>query len=156
MGIAEEVEPPNVLVAPLKVCRPVLAVKVVALFVKLPAKFKIAAALSFQMAPLFKMTSPVKVLVPVALLKLMVPEIVEVPETLMVKAPTVRVDPFAIDRLPITAVFISTVTVKPPSMVTISPTAGTVAPAAPPEVAAQVEVLLQLPDATEKRFKAFS
>jgi hypothetical protein len=47
-----------------------------------------------------------------------------------------------------------TVTAKPPSMKTSSPAIGTDAPGAPPEVAAQVAVELQLPEATENRFRA--
>ena len=56
----------------------------------------------------------------------------------------------------VVAVFAFSVTVKPPSIVTVSPAAGTDAPAAPPEVADQVEVALQLPVATEKRFAALA
>lgn len=48
------------------------------------------------------------------------------------------------------------VTINPPSITTTSPAAGTLAPGAPPEVALQVLVALQRPDATEKRFAAFA
>jgi hypothetical protein len=44
-----------------------------------------------------------------------------------------------------------TVTVRPPSIVTVSPATGTLAPEAPPEVADHVLVAFQLPVATEKR-----
>ncbi len=50
------------------------------------------------------------------------------------------------------AVLTSRVTVNPPSMVTAVPAPGTEAPGAPPDVADQVPVLFQLPDATEKRW----
>jgi hypothetical protein len=49
-----------------------------------------------------------------------------------------------------------TVTVKPPSMVTVSPATGTDAPLAPPEVADQVLVAFQFPLATEKRLAAWT
>ena len=47
------------------------------------------------------------------------------------------------------AVLTLRVTVKPPSITTTSPTAGTEAPGAPPDVADQVAVLPQMPVATE-------
>ena len=57
--------PVSDLETPVNVCVPVLAVKV-PLFVRLPPKATAAAADSLQVAPLFTVTSPVKVLVPVA------------------------------------------------------------------------------------------
>ena len=45
--------------------------------------------------------------------------------------------------------FAVTVTVWPPSIVTVSPATGALAPAAPPELADQVVVAFQLPVATE-------
>ena len=53
--------------------------------------------------------------------------------------------------LPQAALAVS-VTLKPPSMVTTSPATGAETPEVPPEVAAQVEVELQLPEATENLF----
>ena len=122
---------------------------VVALFVKPPAKVITAAAVSFQTVPLFSVTAPVKVLVPVALLKFIVPVIEVAPVTLIVKAPTVSTEPVLIVREPKAAVLAFTVTVKPPSIVTTSPATGTAAPDAPPDVADQTAVEFQLPVATE-------
>jgi hypothetical protein len=60
LGIEVVVDPLIVLDAPLKVYTPVIGVKVVALLVKLPPKLKeLALFVSFQTAPLFKVTSPV-------------------------------------------------------------------------------------------------
>ena len=80
-GITVAVAPLNVFELPLKVCTPVLAVNVVAALDKLSANEKTAAACSFQTAPLFKVTAPVNVFVPVALVKLIVPEILVAPDT---------------------------------------------------------------------------
>jgi hypothetical protein len=54
------------------------------------------------------------------------------------------------------AAFAVNVTLKPPSIVTASPATGTLAPAAPPEVADHVVVAFQLPVATEKRGAAIA
>ena len=89
-GIAVVVVPLKAFVAPVKVCTPVFAVKVVALFTKLPAKENAAAAVSFQTAPAFKVTSPVNAFVPVALVKLIVPAIVLV-EAVNVEEPILTI-----------------------------------------------------------------
>jgi hypothetical protein len=52
-------------------------------------------------------------------------------------------------ELIVEAVLTSSVTVQPPSIVTMSPDAGTDAPEPPPEVSDQVVVELQFPLATE-------
>ena len=98
------VAPPIVLVLPLKVCKPVDEVKVVALFTRLPAKFITAAAVSFQVLPAFKVTSPVKVFVPVADEMAKIPlapaPTVVVPETVNANASAVKVVPLPTLRFP--------------------------------------------------------
>ena len=88
--------PVSDLETPVNVCVPVLAVKV-PLFVRLPPKATAAAADSLQVAPLFTVTSPVKVLVPVAdeidNVPLVPPPTVVVPDTVSAKAPAVNVAP---------------------------------------------------------------
>ena len=171
-------EPLIVLFIPLNVWTPVLA-EYVPLLVKLPAKLTVAApfsvkvpvmvtsapnasgaaAVSINEPPLFIITAPVNVLVPVAevivkLLPATPPPIVVVPDTVKLKAPTLRLDAI-VKSLMIKvaqAAFAVIVTLKPPSIVTTSPATGTEAPAAPPVVADQVAVEFQLPLATEKRF----
>ena len=82
--------------APFRVIVLVLPVKV-PLFVRLPPKATAAAADSLQVAPLFTVTSPVKVLVPVAdeidNVPLVPPPTVVVPDTVSAKAPAVNVAP---------------------------------------------------------------
>jgi len=148
LGIVVVVLPPTACALVENVCTPVLAVNVVALFVMPLAKVIAAAAVSFHTAPLFSVTAPVNVLAPVALLKVMVPVMLVVPETARVKPPTVRADPVAILRF-VQAAAAVTVTVHPPSIIALSAATGAEAPGAPPEVADQVEVAFQLPDATE-------
>ena len=88
-GIDVVVVPLIIFVVPLNVWAPVLAVNVVALFVKLPAKTITAAAASFQIAPLFNVTSVLNVLVPPIALKLIVPDIAVGPVfTVNAKPPT--------------------------------------------------------------------
>lgn len=106
-------------------------------------------------------------------LKVNVPEFVKLPvsaidpdvpvtDPLFIKKPVAVSILFAIFKvLPaltvtsVQAAFAESVTVKPPAIVTTSPATGTDAPDAPPKVADQVAVELQLPVATEKRFAAF-
>ena len=72
--------------------------------------------------------------------------------------PTVveRVLPALIVREARIALFASSVTVKPPSIVTTSPAPGTEKPGTPPEVSDQVAVEFQGPVATEKRLAALA
>lgn len=153
-GIEVAVVPVNVVPLVEKVCTPVPAMNVVALLVKLLANVIAGAADSFHIAPLFRVTAPVKVLVPVALLKFIVPVTDVALFTLMVKPPTVSIERELTVSDPKEAVFALTVTVKPPSIITSSPATGTAAPDAPPDVADHVPVEFQFPVATEKRFAA--
>ena len=75
------------------------------------------------------------------------------PEIVIVFAPTDNVEPVLTVRL-VHAAMAVVVTVKPPSMVTLSAATGAGAPGAPPLVVDHVEVELQLPVATENRFAA--
>jgi hypothetical protein len=79
-GIAVVEVPLKAFVEPVKVCTPVFAVKVPALFIKLLANENVEIPDSFQTAPAFKVTSPVKVLAPVPE-KVMVPVILVFPDT---------------------------------------------------------------------------
>lgn len=146
-GIEITFVPLIVLAVPLKVCTPVPPVNV-PLFCKLPPNANTAAAVSFQVPPLFTVTSPVKVFVPTALLNVIVPLKEVAPETVRVKAPTVSVDPLAIFSVAHAAAA-PTVTVKLFSINTISPAIGAEAPEAPPDEADHVEVEAQVPEATE-------
>ena len=80
LGITVAVAPLIVVVVPENVCNPVLAVKVVALLVKLPKKAIAAIPVSFQTPPGFIITSPVKVLILVPP-RVSVPVIVVAPKT---------------------------------------------------------------------------
>ena len=98
-GIAVIVDPLIVFPVPEKVWVPVPAVKVVALFVKLPANAMVGLLLSFQTAPLFRVTSVVNVFVPVELVKFIVPVMDVTPVfTVRVIFPILRVDPEFIVR----------------------------------------------------------
>ena len=141
--------------APLNVCVPVLAVKVEALLARLPPNVIAAAADSFQIAPLFSVTSPVKVFAPVALVMFKVPVTLVTPDAVNVNAPILNVEPDAIFTS-VQAAAAATVTVRFPSIYTISPLTGALCPAAPPDVAAQTAVEAQFPDATEYRLAAFT
>ncbi|MEK7719857.1 MAG: hypothetical protein AAB347_09650, partial [Bacteroidota bacterium] len=107
-------------------------------------------AVEVQVPPGFIVTNPVKVFTPVLEDMVRVPVTEVVPETVIAKAPTVRVDALAILRL-VQAAVASTVTVNPPSIKTLSAATGAVAPGIPPEVADHTAVEVQAPLATEKR-----
>ena len=121
----------------------------VPLFEMPPLKFICElTVLLFQIPDAEMVTSPVKVFVPVALVKLIVPFNDVEPLTVRLKPLTVKVDPEVTEML-VHADAASTVTVNPPSTKTLSPATGTLAPGTPPEVADQVEVAFQFPVATE-------
>ena len=95
LGMVFVVVPPIVLLAPLNVCVPVLAVYV-PLFDKLPAKPTAAAADSLRYPSLLMLTLPVNVFTPVALVMPKVAKvpfipspIVVVPVTVHAKAPAI-------------------------------------------------------------------
>jgi hypothetical protein len=142
--------PLNVFVEPVKVYTPVPAVKVVALFAKLPAMEKVFATLLFHTAPLLRVTSPeivlavtlvAKFIVPVifiapppdpivnARLKLAIPvvSIVNAPrDTVRLPALRVRVPPLLTVINPVRVKLAEIVTVLPLAIFTISVEAGTV------------------------------
>ena len=132
--------PLNVFVAvPVKVCVPVLAVKVPS-FCKFPPQVMAAAAVSLQVPPLLIVTLPVKVCVAaVALLCSNVPLTVVTPLTVKSKAPTVSCPPeLMMSVAGLFAPSAAIVTVCPFAMMTVSPAAGT-------PFGDQVHALPQLP-----------
>jgi hypothetical protein len=107
--------------------------------------------------PLVQIVPTLIVCVAAAVLQVIVP-----PELIVTKVETVRVRAVVllpIERVPVplivsdrqAAAVTFSFTVKPPSIITLSLAVGTLAPEPPPEVADQVDVKLQLPEATEYR-----
>lgn len=156
-GIKVVDEPLIVIPVPEKVCVVFCAVKVVALFVRLLAKENVAAApvvVSFQTAPLLRVTAPLKVMVRAVVLeepKLIVPlievapitiidlYIVTVPPGFIVSAPKIKVPPEVVSVAPLFTVtdpaavwlmLAPMVTALAPvvAMITASPTPGTTPP----------------------------
>jgi hypothetical protein len=109
----------------------------------------------FQVPPAIIVASPVNNFVPTTLVNDMIPATEVVPLTVILKPPTLKVDPLAILKLA-QAASAAVVTVNPPSIKTLSPAIGKLAPGAPPDVAAHVEMLFQLPVATEYLSAAIS
>ena len=97
--------------------------------------------------PAFTSTSSVKVLVPLVLVILIVPDIVVDPSTVRLKPPILNTEDAAILRFK-QEPLVFRVTVRDPSINTLSVLTGTLAPDGPPEVADQVEAEFQLPFAT--------
>ena len=85
----------------------------------------------------------------------MVPFSVVVPLTVILNPATDKVAPLAILKLA-QAASAAVVTVKPPSINTLSPAIGKLAPEAPPDVADHVEMSFQFPVATEYLSAAIS
>jgi hypothetical protein len=98
--------------------------------------------------PAFTSTSPVKVLVPLVLVILIVPDIVVDPSTVRLKPPILNTEDAAMLRF-IQEPLVLRVTVRDPSIKTLSELPGTLAPEGPPEVADHIEVEFQLPLATQ-------
>ena len=126
VGIAVMVEPLSVFPVPVKLCDPVLAVNVVALLAKLPAIAIVAAFVSFHTAPEFKVTFPVKVLVPVfAKVRVPVTEVVPVtPKVHELVAPVVKVVPVPTVKFPAIVVAATVVAVAVPLKVKLPPIAA--------------------------------
>lgn len=120
----------------------------VPLFRRLPPKVMLSFAVLAHIPPAFTSTSPVKDLFPLVLVKLMVPEIVVDPSILRLKPPTLKTEYAAMLRFTQEPVVFS-VTVRDPSIKTLSALPGTLAPEGPPEVADHIEVEFQLPLATQ-------
>ena len=113
VGITVVVDPLNVIAAPLKVYAPVEAVKVVALFVKLPLKVGVLATVSFHTAPLLSVTSPVNTSARTVVCRFTVPVIfvapsivrtreqLNIPVLLIVNAPKVTLAAVAVSMAPL-------------------------------------------------------
>ena len=97
LGIEIIFKPLRVFVAPVKVCVPVLAVKVPS-FWRFPAKLTAAAAVSFHDAPGLMVTLPVKGFVPVADEMASIPL---VPSPIFVAPVTVKLKPAAVKVVPL-------------------------------------------------------
>lgn len=119
----------------------------VPLFRRLPPKVMLSFAALVHIPPAFTSTSPVKVLFPLALVILIVPDIVVDPSTVRLKPPILKTEEVATLRFKHEPLAFK-VTVRDPSIKTLSELPGTLAPDGPPEVADHIEVEFQLPFAT--------
>jgi hypothetical protein len=137
VAVAELINPPAPLSAELIVKIP--------LFVYVPVN----AADGIVRVPLIVFEAPLKVYTPVPAVN--VPFTEKLPLIANVKVVLVKV-PVALTVRSAQAALAVIVTALLPSITTISPATGKLAPAAPPDVADQVELAFQFPVATEYRF----
>jgi hypothetical protein len=135
-----------IVISPFKVSVPPLVMVIVpfAGVVDVPPKIRLLAAIE---EPLAKLTVPVLAVLPYPptvkfplILSEIFEAIVSIPKLLFPGLPTCKLPQ---------AAFAVTVTVKPSSIITISPATGTDAPESPSEDVAQVFLEFQLPLATE-------